>query len=555
MKDDVAEQFCISPIELRAGPSDDFPTFEHQDSFEETTLLGRASRQDTPTKRPSSSAVEEHEDGRRSSPERRKPAVSFLPPKHLSCSAHVFAAKVLWILPVFLLYCLAVGAIAVPKLNIILNLICYQRDLSPDSQFHLVPSKATNEKCHNSTVQSHMARFMLFANLTSGCLCALTSPRLGALSDRYGRKKIMAFTATGMLLGDVITIIVALLPDQISVYWILLEFAFGGLAGTFVATLAVVQSYAADCTPLEGRATAFGHFHACIYAGAAAGPILGGLFIEYAAHGNLLSIFYLAAGCHAIFILFVLFVAPESVPEETQAMARVAYQKATNREGSKPGFLRSILSTTSLFFRPLSILAPEGTSQDIRSTRRNLILLAAIDTIIFGVILSITHVLVLYSTYAFSLDNLHSSGLISITNLSRVLALTALLPLLSRILPPISIVRISISSATIAALFLALSPNLTLFTISSATCAFVALASPTLQATSTTLVSKQQTGELLGAISLLHALARIVIPALLDLIYSLTINRGAGAAVFVCLSGIFGVALALSFGVRLGDQG
>ena len=445
------------------------------------------------------------------------------------------------------------GAIAVPKLTIIVNLLCYQYHLPPNSRSHFSPSKGTPEQCQTAAVQSQTARFFLCANVISGCLCAFSSPRLSALSDRYGRKKILAFTATGMLLGDMITLVVALFPDHISVYVILLEFAFGGLAGTFVATMAVIQSYAADCTAPGERSTSFGRLHACTYAGAAAGPIMGGLFIKYIGAGDLLSVFYLAAVCHGLFIFFVLTYIPESLSPERQALAR-AFDHHATLTTPKPGIQRSssTLSTASLFpIRPLAILLPQAASTLHRLRRRNLILLAIIDTVIFGVILSTTHILVLYSTYTFSLDIIRSSALISVTNLSRVVALIGLLPLISRALSPINTIRLSILIAAASSFSLALSPTFTLFALSSAVSAFSALASPTLQATLTTLVPERQTGELLGAISLLHALARIVIPGLLDLIYSLTVDNGRGGAVWVWLAGIFAVVWGVSLGVRL----
>ena len=465
--------------------------------------------------------------------------------------------QVLRILPVFLLYCLAVGAIAVPKLNIIINLLCYQYHLPPNSRSRFSPSKGTPAECQTAAVQSHTARFFLCANVISGCLCAFSSPRLSALSDRYGRKKILAFTATGMLLGDVITLVVAWFPDHISVYVILLEFAFGGLAGTFVATMAVIQSYAADCTSPGERSTSFGRLHACTYAGAAAGPILGGLFIKYLGGGDLLSVFYLAAVCHGLFIIFVLTYIPESLSPERQALARAFdFEQRSLLTSPKPTIRRSdsVLSTASLSpIRPLAILLPQAGLPSRRLLRRNLILLALIDTVIFGVILSITHILVLYSTYTFHLSIISSSALISITNASRVVALIGVLPLVSRVFSSLNTIRVSILVTALSSFTLALAPTFSLFTLSSAVSALSALASPTLQAILTTLVPERQTGELLGAISLLHALARIVIPGLLDLIYSLTVVKGGGGAVFVWLAGIFTVVFGASLGIRLGS--
>src|SRR5204863_2674694 len=57
------------------------------------------------------------------------------------------------------------------------------------------------------------------------------------------------------------------------------------------------------------------------------------------------------------------------------------------------------------------------------------------------------------------------------------------------------------------------------------------------------------TGQLLGAIGLLHALARVISPTLFNLIYSLTVGS-IPQAVFMCLSIVFGVALLLTWFIK-----
>jgi MFS family permease len=218
------------------------------------------------------------------------------------------------------------GAVSVPKLNVILNLICRQyhfvstqHNPSPVLSLHSTIGE-DNPQCQTAEVHALLGRFMLYANLISGTLCAFSSPRLGALSDRYGRRLILAITALGMLLGDIITITAASFPDSISVYWVLVEFGFGGLAGSFIATMAVIQSYAADCTPPARRSVVFGYLHGCMFTGIAVGPILGGLIIK--ASGNIMTIFYVAFVCHLGFIVFVTSFVPESLSRDRQIAAR-----------------------------------------------------------------------------------------------------------------------------------------------------------------------------------------------------------------------------------------
>jgi len=463
-------------------------------------------------------------------------------------------------MPPFLLYCLAMGAVVVPKLNVILELICHQYH-SKDS---LPPPSGPGtgdslQQCQTSAVQSHVAGFMLCANLLSGVLCAFTSPRLGALSDRYGRKVILAFTATGMLLGDIITIAAATFPDAIPAHWILLEFAIGGLAGSFVATMAVAQSYAADCTPPAHRSTVFGQLHGCMYIGSAVGPLLGGLFIRYIAAGYILSIFFVAFFCHAAFIAFVLFFLPESLTIEQQLAARVSPRKTTLDVVQAENHWMSAMRLRSWnVLSPLFILRPPAISQDARIIRRNLVLLSAIDTVVFGMALGSTALLVLYSEYTFSWSNFESSVFVSIANTSRVITLVLILPLVSYCCrmfgPSASRVNGNFLMIRLALLFdiwgyvsFAMSTNPLHFKLSTIPASLGAVASPVIQATLTTHVSADRTGELLGALSLLHALARMSLPAILHLIYMSTVGS---ATIFWCLAGTFGVAALASLGAR-----
>ena len=457
------------------------------------------------------------------------------------------------------------GAVSVPKLNVILNIICrqYHYMKSEDDRAPLSSLGSNigqdNEQCQNSEVHALLGQFMLCANLISGTLCAFSSPRLGALSDRYGRRMILAVTALGMLLGDIITITVASFPDSISVWLILTEFALGGLAGSFIATMAVIQSYAADCTPPARRSIVFGYLHGCMFTGIAVGPILGGLIIK--ASGNILTIFYVAFVCHLGFITFVSTVVPESLSEERRDVAREAC-KADARNHTAMGTILGVVN----IFRPLSILFPPK-DRSSKIVRTNLVLLSGVDTVVFGVTLGSASLVVMYSEFMFKWGNFESSVFVSIANSCRVGMLVLILPLVSRLFNArkgeghtqsgrtgsdtfdILTIRTAVFFDVLGYVGYALAPSGPFFIASGVIASVGGIASPTLQSALTTHVVPERTGELLGAISLLHALSRIAAPALLHLVYSLTIGT-ASASVFWCLTATFGLALAGSFWIR-----
>ena len=173
-----------------------------------------------------------------------------------------------------------------------------------------------NPQCRIPEVQALVSKFTLYGSLISGILCAFISPKLGELSDRYGRTRMIAVTTLGMLVSETIFIIVATNPEMLSVNWILFGYFFDGLGGSFIASMAISYAYASDCTPPPRRNVVFGYYHACLFSGIALGPLLGAYIVK--ATGKPLSVFYIAIGVHCAFFLYLILVVPESLTKERQ---------------------------------------------------------------------------------------------------------------------------------------------------------------------------------------------------------------------------------------------
>jgi MFS family permease len=475
----------------------------------------------------------------------------------------------------FFIYCTAMGAVAVPKINVILALMCVQYS-EKDSPISTQQQLGSDQICHDPVIHARMARFMIYANLISGIGCAISSPKIGALSDRYGRKPLLAFTALGLLFADVISITAGWFPHRLSVYWVLLEFGFGGLTGSFGASMALVQTYAADCCEEDQRVFIFSRLHACNFLGVALGPAAGTLFIRYIGRGDMLSVLYGASICHAAFIAFVLFGIPESLPKPVRLPSD---PESTAPTVKKPAFPETILSKLCAglrhanLLRPLLVLVP---SSDVASSaaRRYLPLLASMDAIGFGVQIGLTSILILYSEYRLGWENMTASIFVSITNATRAIILSFLLPLVFQYArkqsrtpsmangrlakdPSATHVRSSLWAVRIAILFesissvgFAVSSGPVIFTMSGVIAAAAAPMSPVIQSLMTTYVEPERVGELLGAVTLLHALARSFVPAGLQLVYSLTLRDTPGT-VFWIMGGLFAIMFALSLYVRL----
>ncbi len=421
-----------------------------------------------------------------------------------------------------------------------------------------------NPQCQIPEVQSLVAKFTLYQSVIAGLLSAFTSPQLGALSDRYGRKRTIAFTVLGGLLAELIIVIAAVYPDTVSVYWILLGSVFEGLSGSFVAALALTNAYASDCTAPSSRAVTFGYLHSVLFGGIALGPILAGYAVK--ATGDILTAFYFALACHSISFVFLMFIIPESLSHERQlaAQEKKAFKDDGERQAqSWESTLMKGLKGTNIF-GPLATLWPTGEGGN-RSVRRNLVLLAAVDTTMFSVAMGSMTVVIYYAEFMFGWRTFETSVFMSVVNICRVTCLIVLLPLIARFLRgpktdlparqsgsdhvDLAVIRTAIFFDMMGYVGYATVRTGPLFIASGAIASIGGMGSPTLQSAVTKHVPPDHTGQVLGAIGLLHALARVMGPTIFNLIYSQTVGKFT-QTVFVCLAATFGLAFFLSWFIR-----
>ena len=163
--------------------------------------------------------------------------------------------SVFWLLPVFLLFNLAMGATMMPRTNILISLICRKvlsehvnsGDAMQDTRRHetgTMPQAMDgtanytagavvigdyNPQCSIDSVESATAMLQLYGNLIAGILGAIAAPIWGKLSDRYGRVRPLAAASTVILVSEIMMIIIAKLPDTFSVNWIYTTFFLEGL--------------------------------------------------------------------------------------------------------------------------------------------------------------------------------------------------------------------------------------------------------------------------------------------------------------------------------------
>lgn len=128
-------------------------------------------------------------------------------------------------------------------------------------------------------------------------------PVIGALSDRFGRRRVILLSNLGLGLDYVL---MALAPN---LAWLFVGRVISGITAASVST---GMAYIADVTPPEKRAAAFGRVGIAFGLGFVLGPALGGLLGSVDPRLP----FWVAAGLSLANAMYGLFILPESLPPE-----------------------------------------------------------------------------------------------------------------------------------------------------------------------------------------------------------------------------------------------
>ncbi|KAK3398198.1 major facilitator superfamily domain-containing protein [Sordaria brevicollis] len=492
-----------------------------------------------------------------------------------------------WLVAPYAMFTLAFGGSLVPKINLIVTLVCdrYFADKSaadPSLVFAPVIHGGNNPQCNIPDVQRLVAGFTLCMSVVVGILSAFTAPELGALSDRYGRTRMVAICSLGGIISEITVILAGKYPDTIHYSWILLGAFFDGLAGSFTAGSVLIHSYASDCTPPSKRGVSIGYLHACLFSGLAFGPLLAGYFVKWT--GSLLSIFYVTLGCHIVFVFFIYFITPESLSKRRQLLAREKWARDQEDLGEVPRWAAAVHKLTPFGkhlgplrkanpFAPLKILFPSGPQHKL--LRRNLITLALIDMSIMGAAMSSGTILILYTKFVFNWGNLEASQFMSLVSMVRIFVLILIFPVINYIFRtrpaarrrresgdmPVDEKNVGADELDIWVLRSALISDVIgiggyifartqeWFILSAVIAAFGGLGSASIQASMSKHVPTERVGQLLGAVGLLHALARVFFPIVFNGLYAATVSTFP-QAFFVLLCSIFALALVAAFTVR-----
>ncbi|KAK9247606.1 major facilitator superfamily domain-containing protein [Lipomyces tetrasporus] len=489
----------------------------------------------------------------------------------------------------FTLFTIAFGGNLAPKINIILTLVC--REYYAKQQGMLEPAVAlwaerlagsdvvrafdgdVDEICQVAKVHATASTVTMWVGLLTGLLGTFTSAWLGALSDRIGRRPVLMIGVLGPFLADLTIIIAARWSNLKSYNLYFLAAFFDGGTGSYILVVAMCHSYATDCTPPGNkRAAAFGLFHGVLFGGMAIGPTIASFMVSRT--GNALTFFYVGLLLQIVFFLLVVFVIPESLSQARMLQARSAYrqqQRLAQHIADRPLTFRTFVRRIN-FLRPLGAFWPnDGTKLVIK---RNMVILAIMDALCVGNTMGEIMAGLMYAEFMFHWTSVETGYYITTVGFTRIVLLFILLPNILRALKAyvdgyrrrsgtylpenkifgatdtdIMLIRGSAGIALLAYAGFMLTNEPALFLVCGATGALSGALAPTMEAAISKHVPRQNTGMILGAVALMHSIARVVAPTIYLSIYSATVGWFP-KAIFVAFLSSFGTIFAATFFIK-----
>jgi DHA1 family tetracycline resistance protein-like MFS transporter len=311
----------------------------------------------------------------------------------------------------------------------------------------------------------------------------LSSPVIGAVSDRFGRRPIILLSNLGLGLDYVL---MALAPG------IALLFVGRVISGITAASVSTAGAYIADAVPSEKRAGAFGMLSVAFGIGFVAGPALGGVLGDIDPRLP----FWCAAAlslCNAAYGFFVL---PESLVPERRAPFHW-------RRANPVGSLRLLRSHPELYG------------------------LAAVNFIEMVAHYSLTGVFVLYAGYRYGWDTKAVGLAISAVGVTSALVGGVIVrPAVARFGERACLI-VGLLFGMVGFLMFGLASTGLWFMIGIPIMGLWGVTGPALQGLMTRRVGVDEQGQLQGAISSIQAIAGLIGPFLFSVTFAFFIS-GAG---------------------------
>ena len=314
----------------------------------------------------------------------------------------------------------------------------------------------------------------------------LAAPVLGALSDAFGRRRVILISAFG-LAADYL--LMALAPG---VGWLLIGRIIAGITS---ASAPAVNAYIADSLPAGERAGAYGWTGAAFAIGFLAGPAIGGVL----GHIDPRLPFWVSAALCCALAGYGAFLLPESLPRERRVPFRFAHA--------------SVWSS----FR---LLAGNRTA-------RGLLLVL---TMMMMAATCLPTTLVLYTDYRFGWSTATVGLYLTFAGAGHLLVQSLLVRRFVARFGERTAAVTGYGSVAIGFLIFAAVPDGALFPIGTPFYALAGLVTPAVQARLTQAVAHDQQGRLQGTVAGVQALAGLLAPILFTQLFAFAIGPAHGWA-------------------------
>lgn len=443
---------------------------------------------------------------------------------------------------------LTFGILAVPELNSVLALICHQRysisEISPGSSDRTPDLFQELNYClGNKHAQADLSRFLMYRQLVAGLLGAISTPILSSLSDRIGRRPILACTAVGPLIKDVLFLLTLWYPDFVDVHWLLVGYAIEGLSGEFIIATSTSQAYVTDLVPTNDRARIFSYLEAGVSFALTLGPTISGILL--AGSHSFQVIFEFAICIHLLLAFTFLCILPES--RKLTVGKGVDQDEVYTEQQSEAGCIQSVCSS-------FKSIRTSGASR-----QRNMGILTFVDFIRSGIIIGMVPLEFAYGAFAFHWKPTMQSFASALVSSWSIIVLTMLFPSAmtlvrrwsSRVnrtnvsvleVGEVGAIKFCLMLQVIGYIGVSLTREPGPFIVSYLVVASATPMTPLLISCLTAHMPSHQSGQLLGILSFLHAISRVVMPAVMNATYSMTVGLFP-VPLFLLLAIIYGLAL------------
>ncbi|ONH69926.1 Tetracycline resistance protein, class C [Cyberlindnera fabianii] len=421
--------------------------------------------------------------------------------------------------------------------------------------------------CSDPKVQVFVSSVQMRMLLLGGALSCAMSGKLGGLSDRIGRRKVLIYCGVCSLMGRLFLLYIVRPNATYSPLLIIFAAIFNGLAGGNVVLLSLASSYITDIVESKKRTRALGFVMGSFYAGMGAGPLLGSYIVR--ATGDPRLSLWTGVGFASLFLLLMIFIAesrPTLLRTRSQSMhlARKA-SFASQRSGAHSIAHRAAYSVVDVF-KPLKLLwLPRHKTLGF-TPRFNVMMLVLVECCLFFTGVSMGGVVVLYSTANYNLTSEMLGYYISLVGTSKTIVLYTVSPaclyLLKRLFNQHTHAPDWIDFCLL--LFGSINELLSPFIVyksgsmagvyaSAIFGALGAFVTPTVCSTIMKYYSDGKSGEVFGALSLLKNILAMIGPSAGLFIYSCTVSYDP-KFVFLFMAGIVCIGIIASICLRIHED-